>query len=296
MFSRIIILFIIFTIIVSTTSYAHATVVDNNYETPKQQAERLLLQDLPISMWIDGEHFSAGDTIRVGGTVNNGQLGNDVTLIVKNPIGNIVTIDQIPINDLNEFYTEINASGNLWKYDGDYEIKVQYGNANTSENIKIQFQAGCCVDGFVIDEWGNGSIGSPNSIIPCEDKQPAISINDSCYQYSVTEGDGIGYVGPNQYWDSLGFNIISFNDGVFSLDSPHEIVEGIFMVLVDGEEWDDVTITDEKLTVSYPAGTERIEIIGSKVVPEFGTIAMMVLMVSIISVIMITRSRVGIKI
>ena len=40
--------------------------------------------------------------------------------------------------------------------------------------------------------------------------------------------------------------------------------------------------------VEYWAGAERIEIVGSHVVPEFGTIAMIILAVAIISIIAIT--------
>ena len=42
------------------------------------------------------------------------------------------------------------------------------------------------------------------------------------------------------------------------------------------------------LHIDYDAGTEKIEIVGSHVVPEFGTIAMIILAVAIVSIIAIT--------
>jgi len=42
------------------------------------------------------------------------------------------------------------------------------------------------------------------------------------------------------------------------------------------------------LLIEYSAGAEKIEIVGSHVVPEFGTIAMIVLAVAIVSIIAIT--------
>jgi len=42
------------------------------------------------------------------------------------------------------------------------------------------------------------------------------------------------------------------------------------------------------LHIEYDAGTEKIEIVGSHVVPEFGTIAMIILAVAIVSIIAIT--------
>ena len=66
-------------------------------------------------------------------------------------------------------------------------------------------------------------------------------------------------------------------------------------VLIDGEEANDVTFHGNAVTVLFLAGAETIEIIGTFVVPEFGTIAMMILLVSIVSIITISaKSRLGI--
>ena len=72
-----------------------------------------------------------------------------------------------------------------------------------------------------------------------------------------------------------------------------------FFVLIDGEEVDfDETATsstDRTLTIAFPAGAEEIEIIGTFVVPEFGTIAAMILAVAIISIIAVSaKSRLSI--
>ena len=60
-----------------------------------------------------------------------------------------------------------------------------------------------------------------------------------------------------------------------------------YFVLVNNEEvW--FSQDGSTLTIPFEAGTEKIEIVGSAVVPEFGTIAMVVLAVAIISIIVIT--------
>jgi predicted secreted protein with PEFG-CTERM motif len=63
------------------------------------------------------------------------------------------------------------------------------------------------------------------------------------------------------------------------------------MVLVDGEEWDDVEINGNEVTVMFLAGAETIEIIGTFVIPEFGTIAALVLVVAITSIILISAKN-----
>ena len=71
--------------------------------------------------------------------------------------------------------------------------------------------------------------------------------------------------------------------------------EGDFFVLVDGEETNhDSSSTDDAWTLIIPFynGSEEIEIIGTFVIPEFGTIAAIILAVAITSIIIISaRSK-----
>jgi len=71
-----------------------------------------------------------------------------------------------------------------------------------------------------------------------------------------------------------------------------------FFVLVDGEEVDfeeTTTSEDRTLTIPFEDGTTQIEIIGTFVIPEFGTIAVIILAVAIVSIIAVSsRSRLSI--
>lgn len=55
----------------------------------------------------------------------------------------------------------------------------------------------------------------------------------------------------------------SVDSGIVKLDVPQRLLEGIFMVLVDGNEWDDLLITQNTLSVNFPHDTSSIEIRGS---------------------------------
>jgi predicted secreted protein with PEFG-CTERM motif len=63
-------------------------------------------------------------------------------------------------------------------------------------------------------------------------------------------------------------------------------------VLIDGEEKDTATETTtadtRTVTVPFTAGVGQIEIIGTWIVPEFGTIAALVLAIAIISIIAVS--------
>ena len=104
---------------------------------------------------------------------------------------------------------------------------------------------------------------------------------------------------------SLIVEIDSDSDGSITITLPRDVIDATFndadddlFVIVDGEEVDydeTTTSTDRTLTIVFPAGTEEIEIIGTFVVPEFGTVAVMILAVAIISIVAISaKSRLSI--
>ena len=50
---------------------------------------------------------------------------------------------------------------------------------------------------------------------------------------------------------------------------------------------------ERTLSINYPGGAEEIEIIGTSVIPEFGAIAMIILMISIMAIIFTSKSKLG---
>jgi len=121
-----------------------------------------------------------------------------------------------------------------------------------------------------------------------------VSADGYCVPYSIVNGMVTGAI-INGNDNSIIFNVATTNDGILTVTPSESTQDGIFMVLVDGEEWDDVKINGNTVTVEFPAGTEQVEVIGTFVIPEFGTIAMMVLSVAIISIVAITaKSRLSI--
>jgi predicted secreted protein with PEFG-CTERM motif len=90
---------------------------------------------------------------------------------------------------------------------------------------------------------------------------------------------------------SLVIDMTSYDDGELFVALDETYIgsdDGTFFVIVGGEESNDYEQAGNDLFISFPAGTESIEIIGSYAVPEFGTIAMIVLAVAIVSIIVLT--------
>ena len=246
-------------------------------EDARVTANEMLLRDIPISVWADKKEYHHGDMIMVKGQVAN-TSGFPVTITVVSPTNVIVAIDQLVVAKDGSFKTTLNTAGAMWKYDGTYTIKVNYGNSEKSNRVKV--------------EISGGVVTGPTPSKECSTNEIAISGN--CVPFSITGGMITGAT-INTDENSIIISINAKEDGELTITPSKTVLDGIFMVLVDGEESNDVEIVGNKVTVMFPAGTEKIEIIGTYVIPEFGAIAAMILAVAIISIIAISaKSRLSI--
>ena len=237
-------------------------------------AQEALLKDVPISVWTDGLIYNHESAIRVDGQVANIRVGTPVTLIVTSPTNNIVTIDQLSVDNNGMFSTTLSTVGKLWKYDGIYTIKVQYGGEAVNNKVLVELTGGILP---------KSTISEPT--VRCGASE--LSATGSCVPFSISGATVTGAWFSSET-NSLTVKISSFDDGTLTVDPSSNAIRGIFMILVDGQEWDDVDINGNEVTVMFPAGTEEIEIIGTFAIPEFGTIAALILAVAIISIIAVS--------
>ena len=250
-------------------------------QDPRETAKQLLLNDIPISVWTDKAQYDHNDIIKVKGQVANVALGFPVTITVVSPSNAIVEVDQINVTPEGDFETTISTAGQSWKYNGAYTINVNYGTNERSNSVQIE----------IIGQFGDGQLGDSGDGIECGADLP---IDDQCVPFSIV-GGMVTNAALNIDDKSIVIDIEAEEDGTLTLTPAKSVQDGIFLVFVDSEQWDDVEIVDNTVTVMFPAGAEQIEIFGTFLIPEFGTIAVMILVVAIISIIAVSsRSRLSI--
>jgi len=132
-----------------------------------------------------------------------------------------------------------------------------------------------------MEEMGHGDGHTENGIEDIQDQFIA----------SVSSGV-IHHIGANADDDTLVVHLFGADDdGELKITLNSKIItpfdDGSYFVLINNEEVDFEQM-GRTLHIEYNAGTEKIEIVGSHVVPEFGTIAMIILAVAIVSIIAIT--------
>jgi len=120
-------------------------------------------------------------------------------------------------------------------------------------------------------------------------RDPAVDLVDTL-SHSTSSGS-VSSIMTNSDDATLVVAIDTSDDGELSINLDSDYItafdDGTYFVLVNGEEAE-FSQDGNDLTIPFEAGTEKIEIVGSVVVPEFGTIAMIVLAVAIVSIIAIT--------
>jgi len=125
------------------------------------------------------------------------------------------------------------------------------------------------------------------------DEHAASGIEDLSDQFTATVTSGvIHHIGGNTDDSTLVVHLFGADDdGELKITLNRDIItpfdDGSYFVLINSEEVEFEQMGNT-IHVEYDAGTDKIEIVGSHVVPEFGTIAMIVLAVAIISIIAIT--------
>jgi predicted secreted protein with PEFG-CTERM motif len=257
-----------------TMSSAYAEAFVGDADAGREAANQMLLMDMPVSVWTDRTTYDHNDKIRVYGKVAN-VSGFPVIITVVSPLNSVITIAQIDVGNDGSFETTLSTEGGLWKHDGTYTIKVNYGS---SQKNKV-----------LVELTGEASASSDN----CSSSEIYLKGN-YCVPYSISSGMVTG-ASINNNDNSIIIRISADEDGTLTLTPDESILSGIFMVLVDGQEWNDVEINGNEVTVMFPAGTEKIEVVGTFVVPEFGTIAVMILAVAIISIVAVSaKSRLSI--
>jgi len=270
-------------------------------------------QNESIILNIDKTSYLEGETISISGEITNMIASNQISLIIQSPNGNLVALDQMTVGSDKQFSTEIKLGGKLMKQEGTYTIKVQYGE----QSITTSFEFGGVTDmpeneleetivEDTVEDTVEDIVMEDPVIMDSIVTATTLTIQDSTdlISYEITNGK-ITNVIPDLDAVSLLIDIEVIDNGAITLTIPRSVLDSTindsddeFFVLVDGEEvyFEEITTsTDRTLTIEFLAGAEQIEIIGTFVIPEFGTITAMILAVAIISIIAISaKSRLSI--
>ena len=100
------------------------------------------IPSIPISVTTDKTVYDHVSKIMISGHVARPNPGQDVTVKITSPSGNVVSTSQLTVDSNGDFSTTVSTAGNLWFENGGYTIKVQQGDEQARVNSAIFQLAG----------------------------------------------------------------------------------------------------------------------------------------------------------
>ena len=251
------------------------------------------LLDLPIILWAENfiYNYDQGSKIIINGHSNLNDPNTPIVFTVTNPIGNIVTVDQIMVKPGSDFKVEFNSSGPLWKSSGMYIIKAQAGPQSTVFKTNVNLIA---MDSQSSLECNSNEI----TVLGDNGGQYCIPFESSFALSQVTSS-------LSTQTKTLTLNINGNNAQTLSLDIDRKLLnakspdgaDSEFIIMVNGEPADFTESASSirghrTITLSFGSRDTTIEIIGTSVIPEFGSIAVFILVIAIISIVILSNKKI----
>jgi len=245
-------------------------------------------QEALISVQTDDSIYDEGDTIVISGEVTTIVGDTPVTLQVFSE-GNLIDIAQIKVAQDGTYSHAVIAEGPLWKKADKYLVRVLYGEGNIAESEFSFIPKSESIETTTNFEVDAGSYGTFD------------------VEYTIKGGTVEDMVVDSNMF-ALKVQINSTDEGTITLDLPREFIDAkkqdgkdeIFIILIDDIEvaYQESSVTSDHrtITINFEEEDSNIEIIGTFVIPEFGTIIMMIMIIGIITVIFASRNKFQIKI
>ena len=98
----------------------------------------------------DKSSYLEGEIISISGEIKYIALGNQLSIIIQAPNGNLVSVDQISPESNGDFALDITVGGPLWSQDGMYTVVAQQGSGSAfTDSVEVDV-----ADGLVVPEFG----------------------------------------------------------------------------------------------------------------------------------------------
>ena len=248
----------------------------------------------PISVSTSRDIYYEDDIIIVFGKVTSILNELPVTIQLYHE-DSLIAVDQVEIALDGTFATDFRAKGNFWKEDGTYIVRAFYTPEKIAEKTFQFFKklSGGTSSLFPVDIPNSGSFDLGYSIIGGEVRD--IILNQDNY--------------------SLLTEINADSNGNIVLKLPRENIESktnddvdeIFIILIsktglDSEDFTEVQFEEietgpdfRTVRIQFEEDDRWIKVIGTYVIPEFGTIVTMILLIAVTTTIVMYKSKFSIK-
>jgi len=216
---------------------------------------------------------------------------NDITIMVQAPNGNIIAVYQVSPDANGDFMKDIQIGGSQWNQDGMYTVKVQQGSSSLySFKLQAEVNGGITAATSVSDSTLELGIGEVSPIIGSTKDVSGLTITAEII-VGATSIPVSGHTDRSN--NDVTIVVTSPNGSIVSVDQITPDANGDFMLELQtaSELWRQngmYTISAQQGDNPNYKDSVQVEIVDGAVIPEFGTIAALILAVAIISIIVVS--------
>jgi len=207
---------------------------------------------------------------------------------------NLVMIAQPDVAKDGTFVSSFYATGTKWKEDGTYTVRAQYTTNQVGETT-FEFFSNVIDKSseiFPVDIPNSGTFDVGYTIRGGEVKN--IEMNLERYsilvQTSVNSNGNLILKLPRESFDAKNDSEdITF---IILISKQNNVAEDFIQV-----EYEEIAVSSDYRTILIPLeeGDKWVEVIGTYVIPEFGSIAIIILVAAVSSAIIISKNRFSIR-
>ncbi len=223
-------------------------------------------------------------TISLSGTTSI--TNKAISVIVTGPLfGNLITIDQITPNADGSFMTDIKVGGEVWKHDGTYTVAISQG-----AGLLYNFALSVVVTGGTAQETSVSESTMEildSGFVRTEKRGLKITAD------AVVGTTTISISGQTDRTTDVTIVVTSPIGNRVSIAQITPNADGSFMtdINIGGELWKqdgDYTIKASQGNDLFHQDQVTVDVMDGVIIPEFGTIALMILAVAIVSIIAVS--------
>jgi len=246
-----------------------------------------------ISLSTSNEVYYSGDYIVVFGSVNTIFENMPITIQIYHET-NLVDVAQVSVAQDGTFVKSFNAVGQQWNEEGTYTIRVQYTPTQIGETTF---------------EFFSQMIDKSSAVFPVQIP------NSGTFDVGYTiRGGEVTEIDMNLDRYSLLIETTVNSNGNLILKLPRESFDAqsdgkdnTFIILISKEnnepkdfvqvEYEEIATSPDYRTIRIPLedGDKWVEVIGTYVIPEFGSVVIIILVVAVSSAIIISKSRFSVR-
>jgi len=246
-----------------------------------------------ISLSTSSDIYYSGDYIVIFGDVSTIFENMPITIQIYHE-SSLVDVAQVSVAQDGTFVKSFNAVGQQWKEEGTYIVRVQYTSTQIGETTFKFFSQ--VIDKssavFPVNIPNSGTFDVGYTIRGGD----VTEINMNIDRYSLLVETTVNTNGnlvlklPRESFDAQGDG----KDNTFIVMISKENNEPEDFVQVEYEE---IATSSDYRTIRIPLedGDKWIEVVGTYVIPEFGSVVIIILVVAVSSAIIISKSRFSVR-